>query len=204
MESQLRWKSGRRFQQLRHSNHNQLRYIDAIGGPSDFEPSQVGDRRVVGTVTWSSDKGQRRSVVRAAPRLATARGEELRGNCKPARRPLPEHLRASASLSVTLGVPVLRRRIAQGRGGRDRDVGTDPAPMESDPACGEKFLCRTCEAITQPAAPSHGARNRFYERKVTIVFAGYNTPQPRNHLGDYASIGQMVSGLWCVVAGEND
>ena len=29
------------------------------------------------------------------------------------------------------------------------------------------------------------------ERTVTIVFAGYNTPQPSNNLGDYRSIGRF-------------
>jgi hypothetical protein len=28
-------------------------------------------------------------------------------------------------------------------------------------------------------------------RTVTIVFAGYNTPQPSNNLGDYRSIGRF-------------
>ena len=43
------------------------------------------------------------------------------------------------------------------------------------------------------------ARGRVYdpqalytdEQKVTIVFAGYNTPQPRNNLGDYRTIGRF-------------
>jgi len=29
------------------------------------------------------------------------------------------------------------------------------------------------------------------EQTVTIVFAGYNTPQPSNNLGDYRSIGRF-------------
>jgi hypothetical protein len=29
------------------------------------------------------------------------------------------------------------------------------------------------------------------EKPVTIVFAGYNTPQPRDNLGDYRSIGHV-------------
>ena len=33
------------------------------------------------------------------------------------------------------------------------------------------------------------------ERTVTIVFAGYNTPQPSNNLGDYRSIGRFQLGV---------
>ena len=29
------------------------------------------------------------------------------------------------------------------------------------------------------------------EHTVTIVFAGYNTPQPSNNLGDYRTIGRF-------------
>ena len=43
-------------------------------------------------------------------------------------------------LSICGGLPVLRRGFAQARRGRDGDAGTDPAAMESDPACAGEVL----------------------------------------------------------------
>ena len=57
---------------------------------------------------------------------------------------------------------------------------------------------------TAPFVPAGGYNSNFFsgrvydpqalytdERTVTIVFAGYNTPQPSNNLGDYRSIGRF-------------
>ncbi|MBB4398861.1 hypothetical protein [Bradyrhizobium sp. ERR14] len=46
------------------------------------------------------------------------------------------------------------------------------------------------------------------ERTVTIVFAGYNTPQPSNNLGDYRSIGRfqlsVPAGYFAPVIAESE
>jgi len=55
-----------------------------------------------------------------------------------------------------------------------------------------------------PNTPAGGYNSNFFsgrvydpqavytdDRIVTIVFAGYNTPQPSNNLGDYRSIGRF-------------
>ena len=87
---------------------------------------------------------------------------------KPARRPLPEHLP------------------------RERIVYPVPATC---PCCGdsrlrqhvrEKFVCRACEAITQPPAPSHPiARGRAGPKLLAhILFAKYGLHLPLNRQSD--------------------
>ena len=58
----------------------------------------------------------------------------------------PSVARASAARahrrSNAFGLPMLwRQQIAQDRRGRDRDVGTHPASVESDPACVRRHPC---------------------------------------------------------------
>lgn len=95
------------------------------------------------------------------------------------------------------------------------DTVTDPAGPRPYPqhapvvnASGADALTATQVAPFTPATgafpPPHGYNSNFFsgrvydpqalytnERTVTIVFAGYNTPQPSNNLGDYRTIGRF-------------
>src|SRR5215216_7053514 len=77
---------------------------------------------------------------------------------------------------------MLRRRdTAQDRGGHDRDAGAHSTSVESDPARAREVL-RTCEAITQPPAPSHPiARGRAGPKLLAhILFSKYGLHLPLN------------------------
>jgi transposase len=110
---------------------------------------------------------------------------------KPARRPLPAAFATGAHcLSDTCGLPMLRRQpIAQDRRGRDRDAGAHsliPRQWKVIQHVREKFVCRACEAITQPPAPSHPiARGRAGPKLLAhILFAKYGLHLPLNRQSD--------------------
>lgn len=89
------------------------------------------------------------------------------------------------------------------------DTVTDPSGPRPYPAHSPVVNVKGADALTAaqvaPFVPVAGGYNsnffsgRVYdpqalytdEKTVTIVFAGYNTPQPSNNLGDYRSIGRF-------------
>jgi transposase len=58
-------------------------------------------------------------------------------------------------LSVALGVPVLRRALHKLGEDVTETLELIPRQWKVIQHVREKFSCRTCEAITQPPAPSH-------------------------------------------------
>jgi transposase len=66
--------------------------------------------------------------------------------------------------------------------GRGRDTGSDPAQWKVIQHVREKFSCRSCEAITQPPAPSHPiARGRAGPGLLAhILFSKYGLHLPLN------------------------
>jgi transposase len=116
----------------------------------------------------------------AADRIAVASFERR----KPARRPLPEHLpRERIVYPVPASCPCCGDN-------RLRKIGEDVTEMlELIPRqwkviqhVREKFVCRACEAITQPPAPSHPiARGRAGSKLLAhILFAKYGLHLPLN------------------------
>ena len=88
------------------------------------------------------------------------------------------------------------------------DTVTDPAGPRPYPLHAPVVNVTGADALTAaqvaPFKPVPGYNTNFFsgrvydpqavytnERTVTIVFAGYNTPQPSNNLGDYRSIGRF-------------
>jgi transposase len=112
---------------------------------------------------------------------------------KPARRPLPEHLpRERIVYPAPSACPCC--------GGALRKLGEDvtetlehvPARWKVIQHVREKFSCRSCEAITQPPAPSHPiARGRAGPRLLAqILFAKYGAHLPlHRQSGIYAREG---------------
>jgi transposase len=105
------------------------------------------------------------------------------GRCKPARRPLPEHLPRERIVYPSPSVcPCC--------GGAVHKLGEDvtetlelvPRQWKVIQHVREKFSCRTCEAITQPPAPSHPiARGRGGPGLLAhILFAKYGLHLPLN------------------------
>src|SRR6267154_6366232 len=103
---------------------------------------------------------------------------------KPARRPLPEHLpRERIVYPVPASCPCCGDN-------RLRKLGEDmtetleliPRQWKVIQHVREKFVCRACEAITQPPAPSHPiARGRAGPRLLAhILFAKYGLHLPLN------------------------
>jgi len=101
---------------------------------------------------------------------------------KPARRPLPEHLpRERIVYPAPLTCPCCG-------GGTLRKIGEDmtetleliPRQWKVIQHVREKFSCRTCEAITQPPAPSHPiARGRAGPKLLAcILFSKYSLHLP--------------------------
>jgi transposase len=101
----------------------------------------------------------------------------------PARRPLPEHLPRER---IVLPSPA----VCPCCGGRLRKLGEDvtetlervPARWKVVQHVREKFSCRSCEAITQPPAPSHPiARGRAGPQLLAeILFGKYGAHLPLN------------------------
>jgi transposase len=107
---------------------------------------------------------------------------------KPARRPLPEHLpRERIAYPMPATCPCCGDN-------RLRKLGEDVTEMlEFVPRqwkviqhVREKFICRACEAITQPPAPSHPiARGRAGPKLLAhILFAKYGLHLPLNRQSD--------------------
>jgi len=88
------------------------------------------------------------------------------------------------------------------------DTVTDPATNESYPANRPLIDVTDADALTPaqvaPWVPPAGYNTNFFSGRVydpqavvtdystvTIVFAGYNTPQPSSNLGDYRTIGRF-------------
>ena len=104
--------------------------------------------------------------------------------CRPARRPLPEHLPrerivyAALSACPCCGATTLRK------------IGEDvtetleliPRQWKVIQHVREKFFCRACEAISQPPAPSHPiARGRAGPKLLAhILFSKYGLHLPLN------------------------
>src|SRR5216683_1006997 len=110
--------------------------------PSPAVRSILGARR--------DPRAARAAAFRAAGGCLRGRGDGAAGGSRGGEREdqgaglrapqagAPSAARASAArarrLSIAVGVPVLRRGLAQARRGRDRDAGARSAPVESDPA----------------------------------------------------------------------
>lgn len=103
--------------------------------------------------------------------------------CKPARRPLPDHLpRERIVYPVPASCPCC--------GGALRKLGEDvtetlevaPRRWKVIQHVREKFSCRSCEAITQPPAPSHPiARGRAGPALLAqVLFSKYGLHLPLN------------------------
>jgi len=93
------------------------------------------------------------------------------------------------------------------------DQTTDPAHPRSYPLNAPLVNLHGADALTATQVapftpPGPGYTTNFFsgrvydpqalitdEHTVTIVFAGYNTPQPSNNLGDYRSIGRFQLGV---------
>ena len=120
-----------------------------------------------------------------AEEMAVATGEKVEVRSfhrrKPARRPLPEHLpRERIVYPAPLACP--------GCGGTLRKLGEDvtetlelvPRQWKVIEHVREKFSCRSCEAITQPPAPSHPiARGRAGPHLLAhVLFAKYGLHLP--------------------------
>jgi transposase len=123
----------------------------------------------------------------------TSDAPKTSGRLKPARRPLPEHLRRERVVHpAAADCPCC--------GGALRRLGEDiTETLEYVPACWkviqhvrEKFACRKCEAITQAPAPFHPiARGRAGPQLLAqILFAKYRAHLPLNRQSEiYASEG---------------
>jgi len=124
-------------------------------------------------------------AVTTAEEMAVAAGEKVEVRSfhrrKPARRPLPEHLpRERIVYPAPLACP--------GCGGTLRKLGEDvtetlelvPRQWKVIEHVREKFSCRSCEAITQPPAPSHPiARGRAGPHLLAhVLFAKYGLHLP--------------------------
>jgi transposase len=80
---------------------------------------------------------------------------------------------------------MLRRQpIAQDWRGSDRDAGARSAPVIQHVR--EKLVCRACEAITQPPAPSHPiARGRAGPKLLAhVLFSKYGLHLPLHRQSD--------------------
>jgi transposase len=116
----------------------------------------------------------------AADKIAIASFERR----KPARRPLPEHLPRER---LVYPVPATCPCCGDSR---LRKIGEDltetleliPRQWKVIQHVREKFVCRACEAITQPPAPSHPiARGRAGPKLLAhILFAKYGLHLPLN------------------------
>jgi len=131
---------------------------------------------------------ERRAQETAAQEIAAAQAPASgktppRKRSKPARRPLPDHLpRERVVLPSAQACPCC--------GGRLRKLGEDvtetlervPARWKVVQHVREKMTCRTCEAITQPPAPSHPiARGRAGSQLLAeILFGKYGAHLPLN------------------------
>jgi transposase len=126
------------------------------------------------------------SEAEATAQLAAARAKvkvQSFERCKPARRPLPEHLpRERIVYPSPAACPCC--------GGALHKLGEDvtetleliPRQWKVIQHVREKFSCRTCEAITQPPAPSHPiARGRAGPWLLAhVLFAKYGLHLPLN------------------------
>ena len=126
------------------------------------------------------------SEAEAMAQLAAARAKVKVASferCRPARRPLPEHLpRERIVYPSPAACPCC--------GGALHKLGEDvtetleliPRQWKVIQHVREKFSCRTCEAITQPPAPSHPiARGRAGPGLLAhILFAKYGLHLPLN------------------------
>ena len=129
------------------------------------------------------------SEAEAAAQMAAPRRAPRRSRCKvlngskPARRPLPEHLpRERIVYPAPAACPCC--------GGTLRKLGEDvtetlelvPRQWKVIQHVREKFSCRSCEAITQPPAPSHPiARGRAGPALLAhVLFAKYGLHLPLN------------------------
>jgi transposase len=137
-----------------------------------------------------SDLEENVAEAEAATKIAgPARPVEVHGftRRKPARRPLPEHLpRERIVYPAPSACPCC--------GGVLRKLGEDvtetlevvPRQWKVIQHVREKFTCRTCEAITQPPAPSHPiARGRAGPGLLAqVLFAKYGLHLPLNRQSD--------------------
>src|SRR6202163_347460 len=126
------------------------------------------------------------SEAEAAAQLAAAKAKvKVQGfeRCKPACRPLPEHLPRERIIYPTPSAcPCC--------GGALHKLGEDvtetleliPRQWKVIQHVREKFSCRTCEAITQPPAPAHPiARGRAGPGLLAhLLFSKYGLPLPLN------------------------
>jgi transposase len=130
---------------------------------------------------------------RTADEIETPPNTECKECRKPARRPLPAHLpRERVVHACPSSCPCC--------GGKLRKLGEDvtetleyvSATWKVIQHVREKFTCRTCEAITQPPAPSHPiARGRAGPNLLAqILFAKYRAHLPLNRQSNiYANEG---------------
>ena len=131
---------------------------------------------------------ERRAQETAAQEIAALKAQASgkappRRRSNPVRRPLPDHLpRERVVLPSSLACPCC--------GGRLRKLGEDvtetlervPARWKVVQYVREKMTCRSCEAITQPPAPSHPiARGRAGPQLLAEILSGkYGAHLPLN------------------------
>jgi transposase len=126
------------------------------------------------------------SEAEAAVQLAAANAKiKVQGfeRCKPARRPLPEHLpRERIVYPTPSACPCCGGALHKLSEDVTETLELIPRQWKVIQHVREKFSCRTCEAITQPPAPSHPiARGRAGPGLLAhILFAKYGLHLPLN------------------------
>src|SRR6516225_5049180 len=119
----------------------------------------------------------------AADKIAVPSFERRR----PARRPLPEHLpRERIVYPVPASCPCDDSRLRKIGEEVTETLELIPRQWKVIQHVREKFVCRACEAITQPPAPSHPiARGRAGPKMLAhILFAKYGLHLPLNRQSD--------------------
>jgi transposase len=162
------------IKKLRHERFGQSAERGALLEQLEFELADLEE-----------DAAQAEAAARMASTAAretiTVQAFERR---KPARRPLPEHLPRER---IVYPAPAVCPCCG---GGTLRKLGEDvtetleliPRQWKVIQHVREKFSCRSCEAITQPPAPSHPiARGRAGPKLLAhILFAKYGVHLPLN------------------------
>ena len=126
------------------------------------------------------------SEAEATAQLAAARAKvkvQSFERCKPARRPLPEHLpRERIVYPSPAACPCCGGALHKLGEHVTETLELIPRQWKVIQHVREKFSCRTCEAITQPPAPSHPiARGRAGPWLLAhVLFAKYGLHLPLN------------------------
>lgn len=165
---------------LQHDTHgNSSERTSALMDQLELQLGELIERRAQETAADEIAATQSAASSAASPEKPKRR--------KPARRPLPAHLpRERVVLPSPSACPCCSGRL--------RKLGEDvtetlervPASWKVVQHVREKLVCRTCEAITQPPAPSHPiARGRAGPQLLAeVLFGKYGAHLPLNRQSD--------------------